>query len=45
MKVPVLTSPDDKWKTNLNTVNVSNIFVTKVGHMADRRTNIIRIIL
>lgn len=36
MKVPVLTSPDDKWKTNLNTVNVSNIFVTKVGHMADR---------
>ena len=23
----------DKWKTDLNTIDFSNIFVTKIGHM------------
>ncbi|HBF86630.1 MAG TPA: hypothetical protein DDW54_03015 [Clostridiales bacterium] len=27
---------DDKWKTDVETFDVSNIFVTKIGHMADQ---------
>lgn len=27
---------DDKWKTDLTTIDFSNLFITKLGHMADQ---------